>query len=90
MQRPGELYRCAGRHQTAVNFKKSFITSVRSNWFQLTPISLPPCLSCLSFVLLGSSIGKTGLSETCVFLEVKGKRQLKGLMQHRSTTKDYH
>lgn len=90
MQRQGELRCCAGRNQAAANLKKSFITSALSSWFQVTPLTLPLCLSCLSFVHLGRSLGKTGLRETCVVLEVKGKKGLEGLMQHRSTTEDYH
>lgn len=90
MQRAGELHCCAGKHGAAADLKKSFITSALSSWFQLTPLPLPLCLSCLSFVHLGRSLGKTGLSETCVVLQVKGKKGLEGLMQRRGTTEDYH
>ena len=49
-----------------------------SNWHPAppTPPTLPLRLSCLSFVHLGRSLGKTGLSETGVVLEVKGKEGL--------------
>lgn len=90
MQSLGEVHRCAGRHRAAADLKRSFITCALSSWFQLTPLTLPLCLSCLSFVNLGRSLGKTGLRETCVVLELKSKEGLEGLMQHRSTTEDYH
>ena len=47
-------------------------------------------LSCPSFVHLGRSRVKMELSGTRVVLEVKGKKGLEGLMQHRSSTEDYH
>lgn len=85
MQRPGELHCCVGRHRAAADLKKPFITPVLSSWFQLTSLTLPLCLSCLSFVHLGRSLGKTSLSVTCY----SGGRSQKwaggGLMQHRST-----